>query len=84
VRYLWLRIYLALVAVLLVFALGLGLLVHRQWNVEREQAQQAFDDRLSAMAELLAPSLPASDAPPAEMQRALHRWGSATACAAGA
>ena len=74
-RYLWLRIYLALVAVLLVFALGLGFLVHRQWNVEREQAQQAFDDRLSAMAELLAPSLPASDAPPAEMQRALHRWG---------
>ncbi len=74
-RYLWLRIYLALVAVLLVFALGLGLLVHRQWNVEREQAQQAFDDRLSAMAELLAPSLPAPDAPPAEMQRALHRWG---------
>lgn len=74
-KFLWLRIYLALVAVLLVFALGLAALVHRQWNAEREQAQRALDDRLEAMAELLAPSLPAPDAPPAEMQRALHRWG---------
>lgn len=74
-KFLWLRIYLALVAVLLVFALGLAALVHRHWNAEREQAQRAFDDRLEAMAELLAPSLPPADAPPAELQRALQRWG---------
>lgn len=74
-RTLWLRIYLALVAVLLVFALAAGFLVHRQWNLERDQAQRNFDERLQAMAELLAPTLPAADAPPAEVQAVLQRWG---------
>jgi len=71
---LWLRIYLALVATLLVFALTAGALVHRHWSRERELVQQNLDERMQTMAELLVPALPPADAPPAEQQAVLQRW----------
>jgi signal transduction histidine kinase len=71
---LWLRIYLALVATLLVFALTAGALVHRHWSREREQFRENFEERMQTMADLLAPALLPADASLAEQQSLLQRW----------
>ncbi|WP_374433332.1 ATP-binding protein [Inhella sp.] len=71
---LYLRIYLTVVAVLLAFALIGGWLAHRQIEREREQAEQAQDERLQAMADLLERALPPADAPAFEQTHALRRW----------
>ncbi|MBH9575783.1 HAMP domain-containing sensor histidine kinase [Inhella proteolytica] len=71
---LYLRIYLTVVAVLLAFALIGGWLAHRQIEREREQAEQAQDERLQAMADLLERALPPADAPAFEQAHALRRW----------
>lgn len=73
-RSLWLRIYLALVLTLLVFALAAGALVQRQWAREREQAQAALDERIQTLVELLAPTLLPASAPPDEQAAQLQRW----------
>jgi signal transduction histidine kinase len=74
VRTLYLRIYLTLIGVLLLFALLAGWLAHRQVEQERERGEQAQLERLEGLAELLQQSLPGLDAPDEEQQRALLRW----------
>jgi signal transduction histidine kinase len=65
------RIYLTVVAVLLVFALVSGWLF--QHNIERARAEgrEAWRERLGAWAELAQGSLPDASAPPAEQRVAL-------------
>ena len=75
---LYLRIYLTVVAVLLLFALVAGGIAHWRLNQEHEQAQarmQAlWSERAQAWAELLATNLPPAGAPPAEQARVLLEW----------
>lgn len=71
---LWLRIYLALVLTLLIFALAAGALVQGQWGREREQAQAALDERIQTLVELLAPTLLPASAAPDEQAAQLQRW----------
>jgi hypothetical protein len=63
-----LRIYLAVVTVLLLFALSAGWLAQRNLEHERLrfQSQSANNDRMAAWAELLENSLPKGDAPELE------------------
>lgn len=71
-----LRIYLAVVAVLLLFALVTGWLAQR--NLEREvqhfQAQTATTERTVAWGALIENSLPGADAPEALQREALLDW----------
>ena len=71
-----LRIYLAVVAVLLIFALVSGWLAQRNLEHQREQLQtRAFHaERAAAWAELLENSLPPATAPVAEQAGALLDW----------
>ena len=55
---LYLRIYLTLVGVLLAFVLGAGWLAQRQVAKEQEKSEAIQDERLEAVADLLAQSLP--------------------------
>ncbi len=68
---LYLRIYLTVVAVLLVFALVSGWVF--QHNIERARAEgrEAWRERLGAWAELAQSQLPDASAPPAEQRDAL-------------
>lgn len=68
---LYLRIYLTVVAVLLVFALVAGWLVHRNMERERVEGQAAFAERLAAWAELAQSHLPPAAAPTEEQREAL-------------
>ena len=71
-----LRIYLAVMAVLLLFALVTGWLAQR--NLEREvqhfQAQSATTERTVAWGALIENSLPGADAPEALQRDALLDW----------
>lgn len=71
-----LRIYLAVVAVLLIFALVSGWLAQRNLEHQREQLQtRAFHaERAAAWAELLENSLPPITAPIDEQANALLDW----------
>lgn len=71
-----LRIYLAVVAVLLLFALATGWLAHRNLEAERArfQSQGAAQERLQAWAELMQNSLPAASEPEAVQRQALLEW----------
>ncbi len=69
-----LRIYLSIVAVLLLFAFGSGWLFQREMAQERSRVQAAFGERLEAWGDLLQRSLPAANAPPAEQAAALEDW----------
>jgi signal transduction histidine kinase len=73
-----LRIYLALVAVLALFALAGGALVKWQFEREREQAQRAVQERLAPWAEFAQSVLPEADRPREEQSAALdefaRRW----------
>lgn len=72
VRSLYLRIYLTVVLVLLVFALLAGVLVRRHTAAERVRIEAAIQERGLAWAGLLEQSLPPADAPVAEQREALE------------
>jgi signal transduction histidine kinase len=74
VRTLTLRIYLTVVAVLLLFAFGSGWLVQRQIEQERQNSESVVSDRLAAWGDLIQHSLPAPGAPVAEQAAALLEW----------
>jgi signal transduction histidine kinase len=71
-----LRIYLTVVAVLLVFALVSGWLAQRNFEHERSQVQSqaAWHERAAAWGELLENSLPPSTAPEDEQARVFLDW----------
>ena len=73
-RSLYLRIYLTVVAALLIFALVSGWLLQRQLEAQRVQAEGAARERAEAWAELLQRSLPAAQASAAEQAAALRDW----------
>ena len=68
---LYLRIYLTVVAVLLVFALVSGWVFHRNIERARIEGREAFSERLGAWAELAQSHLPPADAPLAEQREAM-------------
>ena len=80
---LYLRIYLTVVAVLLVFALVSGWLFQRNVERERENMQGVWSERAAGWAALLENSLPASNAPIEEQRVALLRMVAQAAPAAG-
>jgi signal transduction histidine kinase len=71
-----LRIYLTVVAVLLVFALVSGWLAQRNLEHERSQVQSmaAWNERAAAWAELIENSLPPATAPVDEQSRVFLDW----------
>ena len=71
-----LRIYLTVVAVLLVFALVSGWLAQRNFEHERSQVQSmaAWNERAAAWAELIENSLPPATAPLDEQSRIFLDW----------
>lgn len=71
-----LRIYLAVVTVLLVFALVSGWLAQRHMDRERSQlqSQAVWNERAAAWAELLENSLPPASAPEPAQAEALLEW----------
>ena len=73
-RSLYLRIWLTVVAALLLFALLSGWLWQRYLEGERGRMEAVATERLSAWAELVQRSLPPADAPAAEQAEALRDW----------
>lgn len=71
---LYLRIYLTVVAVLLLFALVSGWLVQRNIEQERARFQASASARLTAWAELLQNALPEADEPRDAQAQALLDW----------
>lgn len=71
---LYLRIYVTVVAVLLLFATVSGWLFQRHIEQERVRAEGLFGDRMQAWGELIQRSLPGADAPPDEQADALREW----------
>jgi signal transduction histidine kinase len=71
-RSLYLRIWLTVVAVLLLFALVSGWLVQRHLEEQRERAEGAARERVEAWAEVLLRSLPPAEAPLAEQAAELR------------
>jgi len=75
---LYLRIWLTVVAALLLFALVSGWIVQRNIEHERERfetaASERQNDRLNAWAELLQNALPPATAPAEEQARELLEW----------
>jgi signal transduction histidine kinase len=73
-RTLTLRIYLTVVAVLLLFAFGSGWLFQRQVERERLIAESATSERMVAWGDLIQRSLPGPEAPKPEQAAALLEW----------
>lgn len=73
-RTLYLRIYLTVVAVLLLFALVAGWLLQNKLEVEREQFRRINEERLEAWGELMQSALPPADAQAEEQAHALLAW----------
>jgi signal transduction histidine kinase len=73
-RSLYLRIYLTVVAALLLFALVSGWVVQRTLEDQRERSVTAVRERVEAWGDLLERALPAADAPDAELQSVLRDW----------
>lgn len=76
---LYLRVWLTVVVVLALFALGSGWLAQRHVQQERERliqqsAAAGFSDRARAMAELIGQALPDADEDPAQQAAALRLW----------
>jgi signal transduction histidine kinase len=71
---LYLRIWLTVVAVLLLFALVAGWLFQSNVEHERDRVQSMWSERASAWAALIENSLPERDAPVAEQRAALLDW----------
>jgi signal transduction histidine kinase len=74
VRSLYLRIWLTVVASLVLFALVSGWLVQRHLDQERVRNEGAVQERLQAWADLLQRSLPPLEAPPQEQVQAVREW----------
>lgn len=73
-RSLYLRIYLTVVASLLLFALVTGWLVQRHLEEQRRLAEAAVPERVEAWGDLLERSLPPAQATAAEQLAALREW----------
>jgi len=73
-RTLTLRIYLTVVAVLLLFAFASGWVFQRHIEEERTRAESVLSERMSAWGDLIQRSLPGVDAPPEEQAAALRDW----------
>jgi signal transduction histidine kinase len=71
---LYLRIYLTVVAALLLFALGAGALFQREVQQERARNEHQAGERIAAWGELIQRSLPPADAPAEEQAQALREW----------
>ncbi len=71
---LYLRIYVTVVVVLLLFAAGSGWVFQRHLERERGRADHVLTDRMSAWAELIQRSLPGDDTPAADQAAALLDW----------
>ena len=69
-----LRIYLTVVAVLLLFAVVSGWVFQRHIEQERTRAESVLSDRMSAWGDLIQRSLPGTEAPAAEQAAALRDW----------
>ena len=71
---LYLRIYLTVLAVLLLFALAAGWLAHSRVEQEIDSARAASSERMAAWAELLENSLPEASASTDAQREALLEW----------
>jgi signal transduction histidine kinase len=71
---LYLRIYVTLVVVLLLFASASGLLFQHHLEQERIRADTVLTERMGAWAELIQRSLPRADSPPNDQVAALREW----------
>ena len=71
---LFLRIWLTVVAVLALFALGAGLVAQQAVERERSRLEAVVQERLAAWADLLERSLPPASADPQEQSQALQEW----------
>ena len=71
---LYLRIYLTVVLVLLLFAAASGWVFQRHIEQERVRAESMLTERMGAWAELIQRSLPGTDADPADQAGALREW----------
>ncbi len=71
---LYLRIYLTVVAVLLLFAAVSGWVFQRHLEQERVRVEGALGDRTAAWAELLQRTLPGASAPHDEQAAAVRDW----------
>ena len=71
---LYLRIYLTVVVVLLLFAGASGLLFQRQIDQERSRSDTVLGERMEAWGDLIERSLPGAAAPPAEQASAVRDW----------
>ncbi|MET0333742.1 MAG: HAMP domain-containing sensor histidine kinase [Rhizobacter sp.] len=69
-----LRIYLTVVAVLLLFAFGSGWLFKRQVERERQLTESAVTERMEAWGDLIQRALPPPEAAPADQSAALSEW----------
>jgi signal transduction histidine kinase len=69
-----LRIYLTVVAVLLLFAAASGWLFQRQIETERSRAESVLSERMAAWGDLIQRSLPGDEAPPEQQAAALLDW----------
>jgi signal transduction histidine kinase len=74
VRSLTLRIYLSVVAVVALYALGSWAFFNRQLDEQHSRADFALQDRMLALATLLEPALPEPAAPAAVQQAQLEAW----------
>src|SRR5438445_4413666 len=73
-RTLTLRIYLTVVAVLLLFAFASGWMFQQHMEQERVRAESVLSDRMAAWGDLIQRSLPGPDAPPEDQAAALREW----------
>ena len=73
-RTLYLRIYITMVVVLLLFAAGSGWVFQRHLEQDRQRADLVMTERMGAWAELIQRSLPGRDMPPADQASALRDW----------
>ena len=71
---LYLRIYVTLVLVLLLFASASGLLFQRHLEQERVHADTVLTERMGAWAELIQRSLPGADSPADDQAAGLREW----------
>lgn len=71
---LYLRIYITVVVVLLLFAAGSGWVFQRHMEQERVRSEHLLTERMGAWAELIQHSLPGGDAPAVDQAAALLDW----------
>ena len=74
VRTLYLRIYLTIVAVLLVFSLVAGILFYRHAQSEAARVEASMQERAFMLVDLIARNLPPANADEATQREALEDW----------